>query len=227
MSLSLAVVILLFLICLFVLFIVSDMVFEDKDFSFDEKVFAALQTHVNPSLTSVIRVITFFGSHQFLLPANLLLIAYFLFVKKNKRVAIHITTVSVVSLVVLFLLKDILRRERPMVPLIAKVHGYSFPSGHTLSSVTFYGMLMYIAWKNMKNSVWKWITVGFLFIIPFLIGFSRIYLRVHYASDVIAGLCVGIIWLLLAKWLLLTRRFDPTKKLMPDPAPGQSNGNEE
>lgn len=227
MSISLVIVILLFIICLFVLFMVSDMVFEDKDFSFDEHIFAVLQSHVSPSLTNVIRVITFFGSQQFLLPANLLLIFFFLFIRKNKRVAIHITTVSVVSVTVLFLLKDILKRERPMVPLIAKAHGYSFPSGHTLSSVTFYGMLMYIAWKNIRNTTLKWITVSFLFILPFLVGFSRIYLRVHYASDVIAGLCVGIIWLLLAKWLLLSKGMDPTKKLMPGPAPDQPTENAE
>ncbi len=76
MSLSLVIVILLFIVCLFVLFIVSDMVFEDKDFSFDERIFASLQAHVSPSLTHVIRVITFFGSQQFLLPANLLLIFF-------------------------------------------------------------------------------------------------------------------------------------------------------
>ena len=96
-----------------------------------------------------------------------------------------------------------LQRQRPPAPLIAILHDYSFPSGHTFSSVVFFGMLMHIVYQNcMINSVKWWLIILFSLLV-LAIGFSRVYLRFHYASDVIAGFCLGIIWLVLARWILL------------------------
>ena len=103
----------------------------------------------------------------------------------------------------MFLMKFFLQRERPLVPLIAKVHGYSFPSGHTFTSVTFYGIIAYIIYKNVKSTFLKWTLIVACILLILLVGFSRVYLRLHYASDVIAAFCLGLIWLLLAKWFLV------------------------
>jgi membrane-associated phospholipid phosphatase len=203
LSLSVLIMIALFFICLWGLFRVVDIVFEDKSLVFDIKIFDLIAPYVNNTNTKIIEVITFLGSQNFLLPANILLILYFLFGKEKRRTAMQITAISVTSVAVMFLLKFILQRERPMVPLLSKVHGYSFPSGHTFTSVTFYGMLAYMAYRNIKHPVLRWATVIFLIIFIFLVGFSRVYLRLHYASDVIAGFCLGTIWLLLARWLFV------------------------
>ena len=192
-----------FILCLWCLFIVADMIFEEKDFSFDEKVFIAIKPWISPLNTSIIQVITFIGSQNFLLPANLLLIAYYLFFKRNKTRAYKIATISITSVAVMFLMKFFLQRERPLVPLIAKVHGYSFPSGHTFTSVTFYGIIAYIIYKNVKSTFLKWTLIVACILLILLVGFSRVYLRLHYASDVIAAFCLGLIWLLLAKWFLV------------------------
>ena len=192
-----------FILCLWGLFIVADMIFEEKDFSFDEKVFIAIKPWISPLNTSIIQVITFIGSQNFLLPANLLLIAYYLFFKRNKTRAYKIATISITSVAVMFLMKFFLQRERPLVPLIAKVHGYSFPSGHTFTSVTFYGIIAYIIYKNVKSTFLKWTLIVACILLILLVGFSRVYLRLHYASDVIAAFCLGLIWLLLAKWFLV------------------------
>ena len=192
-----------FILCLWGLFIVADMIFEEKDFSFDEKVFVAIKPWISPLNTSIIQVITFIGSQNFLLPANLLLIAYYLFFKRNKTRAYKIATISITSVAVMFLMKFFLQRERPLVPLIAKVHGYSFPSGHTFTSVTFYGIIAYIIYKNVKSTFLKWTLIVACILLILLVGFSRVYLRLHYASDVIAAFCLGLIWLLLAKWFLV------------------------
>lgn len=202
-SLSVLLMISVFILCLWGLFIVADMIFEEKNLSFDEQVFTAIKPLVSPLHTSIIQVITFIGSQNFLLPANLLLIAYYLFYRKNKSRAYKIATISITSVVVMFLMKFFLQRERPLVPLIAKVHGYSFPSGHTFTSVTFYGIIAYIIYKNVKSPVLKWTLIFASIILILLVGFSRVYLRLHYASDVIAAFCLGLIWLLLAKWFLV------------------------
>ena len=211
-SLSLALLILIFIGCLWSLLLVADMVFEDKNLAFDEHIFALLHPHITTINTAIIKVITFMGSQNFLLPANIFLILFFLFIKKDKHDAWKVIVLSVTSTAVLFLLKFLLQRERPLVPLISKVHGYSFPSGHTFSSVVFYGMLAFIAYKNIKSILLRWLVITALVLLTFMVGFSRIYLKLHYASDVIAGFCLGIIWLLLAKLILLKTSKIPESK---------------
>lgn len=193
----------LFILCLWGLFVVADMIFEDKNLLFDEKIFSLIHPLVTPSHTLFMQVITFIGSQNFLLPANIVLIGFYLFFLKNKSAAFKIAAVSITSVIVMFLMKLFLHRNRPLIPLIAKVHGYSFPSGHTFTSVTFYGIVAYIIYLNVKNTAVKWLLISFFILLIFLVGFSRVYLRLHYASDVIAGFCLGTIWLVLAKWFLV------------------------
>ncbi|MBC7535160.1 MAG: phosphatase PAP2 family protein [Ferruginibacter sp.] len=204
-KLSLEVVLLavVFFICLWLLFLVTDMVFEDKNTSFDEQVFSLINPYINSRNTRLMQFITFFGSHFFLLPANIILAGIFLFIKKHRWYSLKIAAVSITSTAVMFLLKGLLQRQRPLVPVISNVHGYSFPSGHSFSSLVFFGMLGYIVFRTMKNKWIKWLLMLCCFGAALLVGFSRIYLKLHYTSDVIAGLCLGIIWLLLARWLLV------------------------
>ena len=203
LSFSLLGIIVLFFLCLWGVFAMADMVFEDKNLSFDDRVFDAIGPWVSQTHTNIMLVITFLGSQNFLLPANILLILYYLFIRDNKKTAFHITIISVTSVAVMFGIKFLLQRQRPLVPLISKAHGYSFPSGHTFTSVTFYGILAYIAYRSIKNVFLRWGIILFLLIFVLLVGFSRVYLRLHYASDVIAGFCLGLIWLILAELFLL------------------------
>jgi undecaprenyl-diphosphatase len=79
-------------------------------------------------------------------------------------------------------------------------------------SVSFYGLLIYLAWENVYNRSWKWIATSILVLLILLIGFSRIYLRLHYFSDVIAGFSAGVIWLTLSLWSVrLIERFSQRK----------------
>ncbi len=87
-----------------------------------------------------------------------------------------------------------------MSPLLAGAMGFSFPSGHALMSTTFYGLLIFIVYENVKNKLLKWTLIVALCLLVLFIGISRVYLRVHYASDVVAGFCVGTTWLLLSLW---------------------------
>jgi undecaprenyl-diphosphatase len=89
-------------------------------------------------------------------------------------------------------------RERPNVLAFYNEPSYSFPSGHATVSVAFYGLLFYFIIRNVKNIKHKFqlIAVSLLFIL--LLGFSRLYLCVHYLSDVAAGYSLGLLWLLLA-----------------------------
>ena len=145
---------------------------------------------------------TFLGTHEFLIPANLVLIAYFLFIKKEKWYSIKIPAIALSSLGLMFALKYVFHRSRPMIPLLEEAKGLSFPSGHALMSVTFYGLIIYIIFKTIKNKELKWSLISMLLLLILIIGFSRIYLRVHYASDVMAGYCIGFLWLAFTVHLL-------------------------
>ena len=202
----------IFAACLLALYQMADLVFEDKDTAFDDRVFAFIVPYINGANTAFMQTITFFGSVQFLLPAMVLLIGYLWWLKKLPIDALKIAVIFITGTAVLFLLKFILQRQRPLTPLIARVHGYSFPSGHSFSAVMFYGILGYIGYRFIKNNWLKWGLFAVLFLFAALIGFSRIYLKLHYASDVVAGFCLGIIWLLLAKWLLFSSTKPITQK---------------
>ena len=170
--------------------------------AFDENVFSFLQNYVSDRNNDLMLFFTFLGTHKFLIPANLTLIAYFLFIKRHKWYSIKVPAIALTSLGLMFGLKYLFGRPRPDVPLLFEADGLSFPSGHALFSITFYGLLIYIIYKSVKTAWVKWSLISLLAVLCIIIGFSRIYLRVHYATDVIAGFCVGFIWLVFAIWLL-------------------------
>jgi membrane-associated phospholipid phosphatase len=190
-------VVLLLLLALVIFILAAREIFILKNFIFDEDVFNALRPYITPARTRFMNFITFFGKHDALIPLNLLLIGYFIY-KKKRWFAIRIAALALSSLLLKFILKFYFQRARPDIPVIEKVDGYSFPSGHALIGVVFYGLVIFVIWREVKQ---KWLKIAltiFFVLFILLISFSRIYLRVHYASDVIAGIAVGFIWLVLS-----------------------------
>ena len=94
-------------------------------------------------------------------------------------------------------LKQIVQRPRPTEYRIVNETGYSFPSGHSMVSMAFYGFLIYLIYKYVKNKYLKIGLITFLSILIISIGISRIYLGVHYTSDVMAGFCISVSYLVL------------------------------
>lgn len=218
LSVEMLLIIILFLVSLLSFAYLIRRVIVLQNTGFDESVFNFLRSHVTETNNKVMLALTFLGTHNFLIPANLLLIAYFLFVRKHKWYSIKVPAIALTSLGLMFGLKHFFGRPRPDVPLLFEANGLSFPSGHALFSITFYGLLVYICYKSVKNPGLRWGLIVFLLILILLIGFSRVYLRVHYASDVIAGFAVGFMWLAFGIWLLnrmerySRREIDPVVK---------------
>lgn len=202
------------LVLVLVLFVLSVLVFAFlvfrvirlKEEKFDLTVFRGLEPFINDTNTSLMKFITFFGTHTFLIPANLMVIAYFLFIRKHRWYSIKVPVVAIGSVVAMMLLKLFFSRVRPATPLLEEVKGFSFPSGHAMSAMTFYGLLIYLAYKYIPNPFLKGWVIAFLSLFILSIGFSRVYLRVHYASDVIAGFSIGTVWLVLSLWV--TRKIE-------------------
>lgn len=161
----------------------------------DLAVFERIKPSVSQAKNRIILFITFLGKHQFLVPANLLLIFYFLLIRNQNWFSIRILTIALSSLVLMLLLKYLFQRKRPLSPLLKAAKGLSFPSGHAIMSVTFYGLLLYILLHTVDIEWLKYLLTIVLVLLILLIGYSRVYLRVHYASDVLAGFIIGILWL--------------------------------
>lgn len=105
--------------------------------------------------------------------------------------AVNLTLVLALNQV----LKQIVHRPRPEGFRLIAESGYSFPSGHSMVAMAFYGLLAWMVWRYEKDRVVRWVCcLGFSLVVV-AIGLSRVYLGVHYATDVIAGFCVSLAWL--------------------------------
>lgn len=143
--------------------------------------------------TPIAKFITNFGGAIFIA-----VVAIFLaIIIKNKKIAISILANLVIITGLNQLLKRILQRARPTEYRIIQETGYSFPSGHSMISMAFYGYLIYLIYKHVKNKYIKWISISLLSILICLIGISRIYLGVHYTSDVLGGFLISISYLVI------------------------------
>ena len=210
-TLGLVIAIILFLATVFIFWRITDEIVLEKDGGFDDVVFKMLSHYTNPATTYIMLLFTFFGSTKFLLPAYILLAGFFLFYKRNRWQSLSVAAIGLTSIGLLFLLKNIFHRHRPLEPLTKNVIGYSYPSGHSFSSFTFFGLLTYIIWQTNIPKIWKWI-LSIVFIgMAACIAISRVYLHVHFASDVVAGFCLSIIWLSIS--LLILKKIQNSGKL--------------
>lgn len=159
----------------------------------DDVIYKIIESISSGFLTTILIIITEFGGVIGLF--FILLVTVIVLCKKNKvKEAAAITLNLVISTVTYVVLKNIFQRERPITGnvLIDEI-GFSFPSGHTTNNVAFYFFAIYLICINVKNKKIRNISCTILAIIPILIAFSRVYLRVHYPTDVIAGFCLGIV----------------------------------
>lgn len=143
--------------------------------------------------TPIAKFITNFGGAIFLVIATITLFI----VIKNKKIGISILSNLAIVTVLNQLIKRILQRPRPTEYRIIEETGYSFPSGHSMVSMAFYGYFIYLIYKYVKNKYVKWISIILLSLLICLIGISRIYLGVHYTSDVLGGFLISISYLII------------------------------
>jgi len=156
-----------------------------------------VQGWTSPLLTKMALLATFGGTNFFTITIYLAILFY-LFKKNYKREAIHVFVIASGSILLGWVLKLIFQRQRPNLPHLQLAIGYSFPSGHTLSAFTLCGTLVYMTLKTEWSSIAKSVAVVLLLLYACLVGLSRIYLHVHFTSDVIASMLVALWWLTLS-----------------------------
>ena len=146
---------------------------------------------INDKLTSIVKVITHIGGAKIVFVLTILAIILIKGLKNKLFLLTGIVGTAGLNVV----LKHIIQRERPNINRLIPEKGYSFPSGHSMMSMAFYGMLIFLIFKYVKNTALKWTLIAILTILLSTIGITRIYLGVHYPSDVIGGFLVSLTYL--------------------------------
>lgn len=181
-------------ICLIGFFALAEDVFNKEIMNGDIVGYKLVSTFlISDFATPIAKFITNFGGAIILIG---LAFTLFIFIK-NKKTGVSIISNLAIITVLNQLLKRIVQRPRPTEFRIVEESGYSFPSGHSMVSMAFYGYLIYLIYKYVKNKYLKWISIILLSILICSIGISRIYLGVHYTSDVLGGFFISISYLII------------------------------
>lgn len=190
------------LIALILFAVLTHEVLGEQEDAFDSATFSYLSAHfITPQRTAIMEGITFLASRNFLLVAYSMLILFYLY-KNQKRRSVEVLLIGLTGFLINYLTKLFFHRPRPSNPLVDPLTSFSFPSGHATSAFVFYGLLAYLVWHTKLSRSLKWILSLLLILLAVLIGFSRVYLRVHYPSDVIGGFFIGFAWIGFAVWYL-------------------------
>ena len=179
---------------LLVLFIINSiLVINNKYVKIDDSVHNFVMKFSSEMTTKFMKIFTFLGSTPFITLLCILVFVILLY-KKQKEYAYKCAGILVISTLMNNIVKVIVRRPRPEYITVVE-NTFSYPSGHTMASVTLYGFLIYFLLKSKISKSYKVVFSIILGIIPVLVGMSRIYLGAHYFSDVFGGALLSIMLL--------------------------------
>ena len=178
---------------LIMVFAIIENIFDEEIVEFDMKGYEIISNVMNPTVTKIAIVITGFGG--VLTICGLTILSFIII--KNKKISFSILLNLIIATFLNLFLKNIIQRQRPEGFRLITETGYSFPSGHSMIGMAFYGFIIYLIIKYLKSKKMKIIAVTLISILIILIGLSRIYLGVHYTSDVLAGFIISICYLII------------------------------
>lgn len=168
-------------------------VYKESIMNFDNFYYEHISKLISEQMTFFVKMITNLGSAFSLVSLTILI----LLIPKEKKYGILVGINLITIFVINTILKFIFARPRPLDINLIEELGYSFPSAHAMISTAFYGFIIYLIWQTKISKRRKWISSIVLSILIVLIGITRIYLGVHYASDVFAGMLISISYLVL------------------------------
>ncbi|WP_045519689.1 phosphatase PAP2 family protein [Neobacillus niacini] len=172
----------------------------DKIVDFDHTIISVVQSLESPFLTTIMEFFTVVGSTQVVVVLCILIIFFLYKVLHHRKELILFIAVVAGSPLLNLLLKEFFQRARPDLHRLIEIGGYSFPSGHAMNAFTVYGILTFLLWRHIFNRSGRCLLLLFSSFIVFMIGVSRIYLGVHYPSDIIGGYFASGFWLATSIW---------------------------
>ena len=154
---------------------------------FDDTIYKYILSLRNDLLDTIFKTITKFGD-----TITIIIMVFVLLIFLGKENIYKLILTVVTTVLTNQGLKHIIRRIRPEHIRLIKEKGYSYPSGHSMIAIATYGLLIYLVYKNVKNKLLKTILILLLLILILGIGISRVYLGVHYPTDVLAGFTISL-----------------------------------
>lgn len=180
---------------------VSILISDEKIGHFDSMVISAVQGLETPGLTKVMKLFTFIGSTRVVIILSLVLLLFLYKILYHRLELILFVSVIAGAGILNGVLKHFFQRTRPNLHRLIEISGYSFPSGHAMSAFAFYGVLAFLLWRHISTRIGRTILIIVSCFMILAIGISRIYLGVHYPSDIIGGYFASGFWLTAAIWV--------------------------
>ena len=165
--------------------------------SFDNSVSEYVISFRSDALTDYFRFVTDLGDRNAYIVVTLLLAGFYFFRHKSWKFVLQTTLVLLLATLSNIVLKKVINRSRPAIEHLVTVESLSFPSGHSMSAMAFYGFLIFLCVRYRMRTWLRYFLVTVLLVLIVSVGLSRIYLGVHFPSDVAAGFIGGLIWVAL------------------------------
>ncbi|MGM0414357.1 MAG: phosphatase PAP2 family protein [Bacillota bacterium] len=175
---------------------ISEIVVNQQIDVFNNAIIDFLPYTSSPVIQDLMGFITELGSIWFIIVASIFIVLYLWFKKRNKLGILFLIISVGGGGLIIAVLKRYYQIDRPSINQQIDVGGYSFPSGHAMGSLIFYGFIVYLILRSKLSKTKKKVYSVVLILLIILIATSRIYLGVHFPSDVIAGQAGGLAWLL-------------------------------
>jgi undecaprenyl-diphosphatase len=173
----------------------------------DARIISLVQGWESPGLTPVMNFFSWMGTG---LPLIILMLGIMLFLHQvlgHRKELLLFAAAGIGSSLLNVALKHIFRRPRPELNRLAEAAGFSFPSGHSMAAFSLYGILVFLLWTHTRSRTGRAVLVVLSVCLVASIGISRIYLGVHYPSDVLGGYLASCFWLTATVWLYQKLRF--------------------
>ncbi|BBH24508.1 phosphatidylglycerophosphatase B [Paenibacillus baekrokdamisoli] len=162
---------------------------------FDASIIDVVQGWESPTLTKAAKLLSAVGSSSVTIPLIIVVAVVLFIVLKHRKELILLIGGMLGSTLLNELLKRLYHRARPDIHRIIEQEGFSFPSGHSMAAFTFYGLMTFLLWRHLPSQRWRIALLVFSGCMILSIGLSRIYLGVHYPSDVIGGYWISACWI--------------------------------
>lgn len=168
--------------------------------NFDGNVISFIQGWESPILTTLMKFFTFIGSASSVIILSIFVLLFLYRVLKHRLELVLFSAVILGSPLLNLILKLFFHRTRPDLHRLIEIGGYSFPSGHAMNAFTLYGILTFLLWRHIRTKWGRNLLILLSTMMILSIGISRIYLGVHYPSDIIGGYFASGCWLAISIW---------------------------
>lgn len=180
--------------CLIAVFIMLGfLVLNRKEILIDSVIYNFISKFISTDLTNVIKYLTHLASVFIVVLITILILIF----HKDKKYGIVMAIDLIIITILQFVLKFSFMRNRPVDINLIEETGYSFPSGHSLTAMAFYGLIIWFIYKSNFPKQSKIIYISLFSFIIFLVGISRIYLGVHFFTDVLGAFCFSSAFLII------------------------------